>query len=108
MKLTTTKKAFKAWLESKSPRSQVGINSLKEHCPLAKYFQELNKTNSLVITIEDEVCLNGEDGYKIKGVPHKPWMENFITKIDDLTLDGNPHKKVPISAKKALDILSTC
>ena len=112
MKTTVTKKAFQTWLETKSPRTVVGIVLNMEHCPLANYFTEKNnltlKENPShifpFVMVDDKV-------YIYKGSRHisaklKPWMKKFIQEIDSLEYIN--HSNFKVTAKKALDILETC
>lgn len=109
MKTTTTKKAFKSWLESKKPKSIVGYTRDHTSCPLATYFIEIN--NSLTNKIEVEVTPDEIAFFEKSSSPNicgsvfiknylpSPWMSNFINQVDD-------DAAVKITAKKALEILN--
>ncbi len=106
MKLTTTKKAFQVWLESKKTPTIVGFSGDGENCPLAKYFTETNNIKKGEIRVTEFIIGPNRLG---KTTEPSPWMVKFMTKVDDWPLmAGNPNRSNRISAKRALEFLQGC
>jgi hypothetical protein len=106
MKTTTTKKAFKSWLESKKPGALVGISSNAESCPLAQYFCAINELEKGQVTIDCKVEISNKDGDILQKSEFTTWMNKFISAVDEWkSCDENKSGSDRISAKKALDFL---
>lgn len=106
MKLTVTKTEFKSWLEEKKPSASVGRGGDDEGCPLAIYFRTINEVGKGKILINADAI---QGPLSSKATQLKPWMNEFISKVDNWIDDEeNKTGSDRISAKKALDILASC
>jgi hypothetical protein len=114
MKTTTTKQEFQAWLKNKKPSALAGFAGNPYSCPLAQFFRSINELKEDQVNIVDigglnegVLILNKEGNEKRENL--KPWMKKFIEKVDSwLDDETNKNGSDRISAKKALDILSSC
>lgn len=90
-----SKAKFKAWLESKHPRTRVGVPNECWSCPIAKFLRQ---------TTEEEWEVDRELVFSIEtcrshSLPK--WAGNFIDKIDMI-------ETKTVSAVKCLQILRSC
>jgi len=95
-----TRKAFKAWLESKNSRGIVGRRGDRNACPIARFISDTFLKDGLYVEVAG--CI---DIYDLK--LHEPlpsldiplWAENFIARVDEEGRGG-------ITAGKALQYLA--
>jgi hypothetical protein len=89
-KRVLTKAKFKAWLESKHPRTKVGEPGTCNDCPLAKF---LTQTTGAYCEVDSGV-------YYTKGnylqLPN--WCDLFIDRVDNCQTEF-------LTAKKCLELL---
>ncbi len=90
--LTLTRPAFQAWLESKHPRSYIGVTGEGDACPLARYLKSTTGETDVLVD-GGSVADVGESTVKMP-----KWAQNFVERVD---LSG----EYRVTARRALKIL---
>ena len=98
--LTLTRPAFQAWLESKHPRSYIGVVGDGDSCPIARYVKDITGYDDVEVSgVSIEINMRSNDypdEYTCTDL--SAWAQNFIERIDSLDTFS-------VTAQRALKIL---
>lgn len=94
--------AFRAWLETKHPRTKIGTSQCADSCPLAKFLtQTTGKPYNVGGEVEDCAVQVDSDQSPVEGteIALPMWAVNFIGVVDNLESEA-------VSAARALQIVN--